>query len=151
MAFTGKTAPYKRNENGRGRKRPRKNNTANPFFFLNNDSPPVSPPVPPPILSLISPPPPSPVLPFSPPLIFFFFLPDLPAAFPPILFFNLFHDTRPQAAGAPQPFFIKVRAVSHAVTCRRYIELIIITTRYKTIKYIYFKRGLCCLYCIRVR
>jgi len=32
MAFTGKTAFRKRGESGRNRKRPKNNNTVNPFF-----------------------------------------------------------------------------------------------------------------------
>jgi len=95
MVFTGKTAPRKRNENSRGRKRPKKNNITNSFFFLNSN--PLS------IFSLIFffvffliPPflfPP--VLPPSPPLIPLFLSPNSLITPPPIPFSNLFHDTRP--------------------------------------------------------
>jgi len=151
MILTGKTAPRKRGGSGRGRGRPRKNGAANPPPFSNSSPLFIPPPVPFPVPPLIPPPLPPPVPPPPPPPVPLSPPPGSPAAPPPVPFPGPFYDARPQAVSAPQLSPIKARAAPHAVTCRRYIKLMIIATGYKTTKYIYFKRGLRCLYCTRVR
>jgi len=95
MTFTGKTAPRKRNKSGRGRKRFKKNSTANSFSLLNNNSLFIFPSMFLFIPFLISPLLPSPILPPSPPLIFFFSSLGSSAVPPSIPFFNPFYDARP--------------------------------------------------------
>jgi len=95
MAFIDKIAFRKCGGSDRGRKRPKKSNTANPSFFLNNSPLPVFSLILPPTFPLMPPPLPSPVPPFLPPLISFPFLSNSSAVTPLIPFSNPFYDTRP--------------------------------------------------------